>query len=286
MHDEWAYTGHCAYTLDSERWLTGCGSCPRLHVYPALRVDGTAENWRRKHELWARTKVHVVAPSSWLLDRARRSLLAPAIVSGRVVPNGVDLGLFAPGDREEDRRRLGIPGEADVVVFTAQATRSNPYKDFETLRRALGQLRTDRPVIAYALGEDAPPERVGSVELRSAEVDRAGVAGCLRAADVYVHASRADNHPLAVLEALACGVPVVASRVGGIPEQLSPETGVLVEPGERDALGAAVAGLLSEPERRARMGAAGAADARARFSLERQADAYVELYAELAEARC
>ena len=65
---------------------------------------------------------------------------------------------------------------------------------------------------------------------------RGRVAETLRRADVYVHATKADNHPLAVLEALACGVPVVAPRVGGIPEQLTEETGVLVEPG--DATGA------------------------------------------------
>ena len=107
------------------------------------------------------------------------------------------------------------------------------------------------------------------------------VAARVRAADLYVHATRADNHPLAVLEALASGVPVVASRVGGIPEQLSEETGVLVEPGDPHGLAASIAELLDDPDRRARMGAAAAADARARFSLDRQVDAYLDLYSEL-----
>jgi glycosyltransferase involved in cell wall biosynthesis len=282
LHDEWTYTGHCAYTLDSERWLTGCGRCPHLDVYPALRVDGTAANWRRKNDLWARSKVHVVCPSTWLLGRARRSILAPAALSERVIPNGVDLGVFSPGERAEARQRLGVPPAAEVLVFTAQATRSNPYKDFATLRAGLARL--GRPIIAFALGEEAPPEQIGRVELRSAVVDREGVASHLRAADLYVHATRADNHPLAVLEALACGTPVVASRVGGIPEQLRTETGVLVEPDDPDALARAIAELLADAERRSRMGEAAAADARARFSLERQADAYVELYAGLAES--
>ena len=77
MHDEWLYTGHCAYTLDSERWLEGCGSCPHLDSYPALRVDGTAENWRRKAALYKRSRLHVVCPSEWLLD-ARATLDARA----------------------------------------------------------------------------------------------------------------------------------------------------------------------------------------------------------------
>jgi glycosyltransferase involved in cell wall biosynthesis len=273
MHDEWLYTGHCAYTLDSERWLEGCGSCPHLDSYPALRVDGTAENWRRKAALYQRSRLHVVCPSEWLLERARRSMLAPAIASARVIPNGIDLGLFAP----ERRSGRGEP----VVVFAAQGARTNPYKDFETLRRALELLR-DRGLLAVALGEAGPEERIGDVTLRSEPFQaREEVAKRLRRADLYVHATRADNHPLAVLEALASGVPVVACRVGGIPEQLTDETGLLVEPRDAQGFAAAIAQLLDDPDRCARMGAAAAADARARFSLDRQVDAYLDLYAEL-----
>jgi glycosyltransferase involved in cell wall biosynthesis len=280
MHDEWLYTGHCAYTLDSERWLQGCGSCPHLDSYPALRVDGTAANWRRKARLHGRSRLHVVCPSAWLLERARRSMLAPAIASARVIPNGVDLDLFSPGDRAEARARVGLAQSANVLVFAAQGARTNPFKDFETLRGALALLGP--PVIAIALGEAGEDEHLGSVRLCSepfAERDR--VATYLRAADVYVHATRADNHPLAVLEALACGVPVVSSDVGGIKEQLTDETGVLVEGGDAAALARGVESLLADGELRARMGAAAAADARDRFSLDRQVDAYLQLYAEL-----
>jgi glycosyltransferase involved in cell wall biosynthesis len=273
MHDEWLYTGHCAYTLDSERWLEGCGSCPHLDSYPALRVDGTSGNWRRKAELYARSRLHVVCPSNWLLGRAQRSMLAPAMASARVIPNGVDLELFAP-ERPAERDEL-------VVLFAAQGARTNPYKDFATLRQALELLR-GRQLLAIALGEAAPEERIGSVRLRSEPFQaREEVARRLRGADLYVHATKADNHPLAVLEALACGVPVVAPRVGGIPEQLTEETGMLIEPGDPEALARAILDLADDPERRRRMGAAAAADARARFSLDRQVDAYLDLYSEL-----
>jgi glycosyltransferase involved in cell wall biosynthesis len=280
MHDEWLYTGHCAYTIDSERWLHGCGSCPHLDSYPALRVDGTAANWRRKAELHARSRLHVVTPSQWLLDRAQRSMLAPAIVSARVIPNGIDLDLFAPGDRAEARARLGLPHTARVLVFAAQGARTNPFKDFETLRGALKEL--GGVVVAVALGEAGEDEHLGSVRLCSEPfADRERVATHLRAADVYVHATRADNHPLAVLEALACGVPVVSAGVGGISEQVTAETGVLVPPGDAPALARGIESLLADDERRARMGAAATADARSRFSLDQQVDTYLDLYAEL-----
>ncbi len=272
MHDEWLYTGHCGYSIDGERWLTGCGGCPHLDTYPALKVDGTASNWKRKAAVYGRAKLHVVTPSAWLLERAERSMLAPAIASARVIPNGIDLELFAPGPP---------PGRTDepVIVFAAQGARTNPYKDFETLRAALELLRARR-LLAIVLGEAGPDERIGEVTLRSEPFGGRGrVAETLRRADVYVHATKADNHPLAVLEALACGVPVVAPRVGGIPEQLTDETGVLVEPGDPAALARAIGDLLADDERRSGMGEAAAADARARFGLERQVESYLELYA-------
>src|SRR5205823_2388648 len=134
--------------------------------------------------------------------------------SSRVIPNGVDLDVFRPGLREEARARLGIPAAARVVVFAAPGARSNLYKDFPTLRAALARLETE--TLAYSLGEEAPDEQVGRVLLRSRPfIAPAEVAEHVRAADVYVLASRAETHPLTVLEGLACGVPVVASRVGG-----------------------------------------------------------------------
>ena len=243
-------------------------------------MDGTAGNWKRKAELYERSRLHVVCPSQWLLERAQRSMLAPAIASARVIPNGVDLELFSPGDCDEARARVGLPHHANVVVFAAQGAQTNPYKDFATLRAALELL--DVPVVAVALGEGGAEEHVGVARLCSEPfAERERVAAFLRAADLYVHATRADNHPLAVLEALACGTPVVAPPVGGIPEQLRPETGVLVEPWDAPALAAAIEELLADDERRARMGVAAAADARARFSLDRQVDAYLDLYSDL-----
>ncbi len=223
----------------------------------------------------------MVTPSRWLMDMVERSVLAPAAVRRQVIPNGVDLDVFSPGDRAQARRELGVAGDAALVVFSAQGGRANEFKDFPTLLEALGRLGV--PVQAVALGDPGPSEeQAGRATVRSVGAVPAGdVARWLRAADVYVHPSRADTFPSGVLEALACGAAVVASRVGGIPEQVRDETGVLVDPGDPAALAGAIESLLGDPARRGRMGAAAAVDARQRFSLERQVDTYVELYADL-----
>ncbi len=257
LHDAWLLTGHCAHPIDSDGWLRGCGDCPHLDTYPALRRDGTAFNLARKREIYAALELTVVAPSRWLMDMVERSILAPAAVRRKVIPNGVDLDLFRPGS-----------GERSGLVFAAQGGRANEFKDFPTLEAALERL--DRQVELVALGD--PPVLPEAVARR------------LQAAALYVHPARADTFPSGVLEALACGTPVVASRVGGIPEQVTGETGVLVEPGDPAALAGAIESLLADPARRERMSTAAAADARARFSLDRQVDAYVALYEEVAAA--
>ena len=255
LHDAWLLTGHCAHPLDSDGWLRGCGNCPHLDTYPALFRDGTAFNLARKRAVYERLELTVVTPSRWLMDMVGRSVLATAATRRAVIPNGVDFDVFHPAGRPEGR-------EAPLVVFAAQGGRANEFKDFGTLQAALARL--ERPVELVALGEPPVPQEE--------------VADWLRKADLYVHPSRADTFPSGVLEALACGTPVVASRVGGIVEQVTEETGLLVEPGDPVALAAAIESLLADPERRARMGSAAAADARARFSLDRQLAAYLELY--------
>ena len=98
---------------------------------------------------------------------------------------------------------------------------------------------------------------------------RAPSARYLRALDVFVLPSDSEALPIGLLEAQACGVPQVASDVGGIHEALVPETGLLVPPGDPEALAGAVVTLLRDPERRAAMAAASRARHAERFTVER-----------------
>lgn len=284
LHDPWLLTGHCAHPFDCERWTHGCGRCPYLRTYPALRRDGTEFNLARKRRLYDRTRLTAVTPSKWLMGMVERSVLATAASRRVVIPNGVDLTIFCPGDRLEARRSLGVSPDAKLVLFAAQGGRSNEFRDFATLERALGRLADSSTYLEVAaLGDEGH----GSIEVRRVplrvvgRLEPGGVAQWLRSADVYVHPSRADTFPSGVLEALACGTPVVASRVGGIPEQIAADAGVLVEPGDDESLANELEVLLANADRRARMAAAAEVDARARFGLERQVDAYVDLYREL-----
>jgi glycosyltransferase involved in cell wall biosynthesis len=291
LHDAWLLSGHCAHSFECERWRTGCGSCPDLTIDPAIRRDATAYNWRRKHEIFTNSSLYVATPSQWLMRKVEQSMLASGVVEARVIPNGIDLAVFNPSDRQTARAALGIPNEALVILFAATEIRRNMWKDYKTVREAVGRTAGQldgRSVVFLAMGEDAPPERVGSAEVRflSHQQDPETAASCYAAADVYAHAARADTYPLTVLEALACGTPVVATAVGGIPEQIEEgRTGFLVPAGDASALAERLTRLLSDDDLRQRMSVCAAESARRRFDLDRQANSYLEWYDELARQR-
>lgn len=140
--------------------------------------------------------------------------------------------------------------------------------------------------LCIALGETAPSERIGDVEIRFVpyQKDPEQVARYYRAVDLYLHPARADTFPTTVLEALACGTPVVASAVGGIPEQVvEGRTGFLEAVGDARALAGRVLDLLADEGLRVRVGRQAAEDATRRFGLERVVEDYLAFYSDVQE---
>lgn len=306
LHDAWLLSGHCAHSFDCQRWRTGCGECPDLTIYPSVERDATAENWRRKREIFLASRLNVATPNHWLMDRVDESMLRPGLQSAKLIPYGIDLETFTPGDRGAARRELGIPAGADLLLASAHQMRFNMWKDPALLRSAVSRVAAALPrreIICVALGGAAEEERVGDARFLSVfESDHRRLALWYRAADIFVHPSRMDTQPLVVLEALACGTPVVATAVGGIPELLAgagdpasldaigdgaeaPSGGVLTPPGDAESMSRALVTLLERPLLRAAMSRAGLADARKRFDLTVCAAAYIAWFEQIQERR-
>ncbi len=186
-----------------------------------------------------------------------------------VVPNGVaDPGPSAPATRRARRAALDIDEHEVLVVSNAPMRRGEGH---ELLLDAVEALPDGLP-LAVALAGDGPlrpwlesrVDRNNDLAGRVRFVHRhQDLAGLLAAADVVVHTARSGAAPTALLRAMAAGVPIVATRVGGVPEIVTPATGALV-PLSAPALVDALVGLAEDGERRARMAAA----ARARFLTE------------------
>jgi len=290
LHDQWLLAGDCLpRPEDCERWLTGCGHCPLKAPSaergdPGLRrIDLTALNWRLKRALFTHTpreRVVLVSPSRWLAEQVARSYLAP--LACEVVPNGVDLAAFFPEDRASCRAQLRLGHESFVIVAVA-ANWDTSYKGsalIAALARALG---TGAEVIVVGSSSPATRRQFDEARVRTLGplADVSDLRRAISAADVALVASTWENLPYAVSEALACGVPVVARRVGGIPEMLNDDVGTLVGPDAHAAEFAdAIRAYETTAETRGNRRAAARAHAQRHFDREHMLTAYERIYYE------
>jgi glycosyltransferase involved in cell wall biosynthesis len=282
LHDGWLLSGHCAHALDCVRWQTGCGACPYLQTYPAVSRDNTAANWQRKQEIYAASRFYIVTVSQWLMDKVQQSILSG--VQERVIYNGIDLSIFKPGDRAAARRSLQLPPKARIVLFANHST----FKDVSTAQGALSHLQDLQGdgllFIGLGRGGNAEIWGQGKVIRPSYVQTSAQMADYYRAADLYLHSTTADSFPTAILEAQACGTPVVATAVGGIPEQIKDgETGILTAPQDPQAMTNALQALLDDAELRRQMGQAASAHVHQRFGLAQQVAHFLAWYEEVYE---
>jgi len=214
-------------------------------------------------------------------------MLAPGIVEARIVRNGVDLSTFRSVDKMTARQAVGIPLDKKVILFAANGIFNNFYKDYRTIRSAVTKAAErvrDEAILFIGLGEEAEPVRWGKAQARFLryESDERTVASYYQSADLYVHASLAETYPNSILESLACGTPVVATSVGGIPEQIEDGvTGFLVAAGDAEGMASRIAQLLCDDARRRDMGHQAAARASERFGMSEQVDTYRSWYGEI-----
>ena len=204
----------------------------------------------------------------------------------RLIYNGADLELFdgAADSRAAVRAELGL-AEDDQVIITVG--RLSGLKDQAGLIAAVAALDAARLVLVGDGEErqalEATARRLGVSHRVIFTGVRRDVPRLLGAADVFALSSLSEGISIAILEAMAAGLPVVATRVGGNPEiVIDGQTGLLVEPGRPDLLAAALEQLLKDPRRAAALGAAGRRRAEEKFSLRAMVGAYAAMYREVA----
>jgi sugar transferase (PEP-CTERM/EpsH1 system associated) len=182
-----------------------------------------------------------------------------------VIYNGIDLTAYREVglDRQEVRRELGL-GADDFVLI--QVARLDPVKDHATTLRAMARLVALRDDVRLVIAGDGPRSGPIDEQVRDLGLERhvlrlgrrGDVPRLLGAADVALLTSRSEGIPLALIEAMAAGLPVVATRVGGVPEVVEEgRTGVLVPAGDDAALAARLASLAADPQNRAALGRGG-----------------------------
>lgn len=284
LHDMWPITGGCHYDEGCGRFMNGCGHCPVLR---SKRPDDASHRiYRRKHDAYRKLRLCVVSPSRWLAKLAMQSpLLADKPV--HVIPNGLDLATFSVGDRAACRTSLGIPAEARVVAFGAMNATDDVRKGYRyliTALAALGRHQQGLHLLVYGgkpLAADANGIPMTSIGRVASEPD---MAKLLNAADVFVAPSVQDNLPNTVVEALACGCPVVGFGIGGMPDLVQHEkNGYLAQPFETADLAAGITWVLADQQRHLRLRGAARRHAEEHYALDKVAKAYFALYGTLVQ---
>lgn len=283
LHDMWAFTGGCVYSQGCLHYTGACGQCPQLSS--SNSQDLSRWVWKRKARVLKNLDLTVVTPSSWLAQAAKRSsLLSDKRIE--VIPNGIDTNRFKPTEKRAARQALGLPLNRQLVLFGAVQAAANYRKGFHLLQPALQMLNnktSSAPMEAVIFGTSRPshlPNLGLPVRYMGRLSDKATIARLYSAADVFVAPSVEDNLPTTVIEALSCGTPVTAFRIGGMPDMIThKENGYLAKPfapkGLADGIHWCLAsGHLTKLSAQARHKAVSS------FTLQQQAQRYTELYQE------
>ncbi len=285
LHDMWAFCGAEHYTSDN-RWCDGY--CPDNRPAYESGFDLNRITWLRKRKHWRRP-IHIVCPSRWLADCVRRSaLMGPWPVS--VVPNPIDISRWQTIDQREARHLLGLPQDCPLLLFGAMGGGTDLRKGVDLLLAALTQLRNESTLHNLQLivfGQHTPqsPPQLGfPVHYSGHLYDDLSLRALYSAADAMVIPSRQDNLPNTGLEAHACGTPVVAFNIGGMPDIVADRvTGALAEPFDPESLAAAIRWILDDPLRPQQLGAAARLRAEQLWAPQRIAGLYRELYENIRE---
>ena len=206
----------------------------------------------------------------------------------RMIPNGVDMEIFSPLPPDETfLRELGLRS-GDPLVSIVAALR--PEKNHAMFLRAAAVVQRDVPNARFLIVGDGPQR--AELEALTVQLDltdavhflgcRGDVPKILSASDVFALTSHVEASPVSILEAMACGCPVVSTQVGSVAESVRDgETGYLVEPDDTRAMAARLVELLRSPELASRLGRAGRQRVTATSSLDQMVVGYETLIGEL-----
>lgn len=281
LHDMWAFCGAEHYVSDDQnaRFRCGYSHCNRDPAHKGIDIDRWV--WNRKQESW-KNPVQIVTPSRWLADCVKGSALMhnwPVTV----IPNPLDTETFKPYSKQIAREMLGLPKDSKLVLFGALKGGSEPRKGWDLLQSALVKVRQCVPglhgVIFGQSEPQNPPDLGLPIHWLGHLDDDSKLALLYSAVDVTVLPSRQENLPQVGTEAQACGCPVVAFNITGLPDVVEHAmTGYLAEAFSIDDLAKGIEWVLSDDERYSKLSARSRERARQLWSPEVVVPQYLKVY--------
>ncbi|MEQ9109289.1 MAG: glycosyltransferase family 4 protein [Rhodospirillaceae bacterium] len=285
LHDMNTFTGGCHYDQGCEKYTDVCGVCPLLgsnEEHDLARQVFDAK--KRIFDSWPREMLHIVAPSIWLTNQAKKSTLLSKFDS-TTIPNGIETDIFRPLGKSESRAALNLPQDAKIVLFVSNHI-GLARKGFRELVHALSLVPDNKDLMLLGVGDshvldiDAP-FRIGQIDFLNNDHTTALLYS---AADLTALPSKQDNLPNIILESMSCGTPIVGFDAGGIPDIIRhKENGFLGRAGSVGALASAISEALSDLEALSQCGERARSLMQKEYSLSTQGVAYKKLYESVIE---
>ena len=247
MHDIWPATAICHLTLGCRSFTSACKSCKLLPKGSRL----AQRVWRKKQRLLEEGSIYFVACSRWLEQEAKSS----ALLKGHKItsiPNPIDTHIYNNRCQKlEARQRLGLPADKKLILFVSQRV-TNPNKGMDYLSEACRQLE-DVPHLGVVILGGHAEEVLGQIPFEAYPLgyvnDEHRIVDIYNAVDVFVLPSLSENLPNTIMEAMACGVPCVGFRVGGIPEEIDhKQNGYVAEYRNAEDLARGIRWILTEAD--------------------------------------
>jgi glycosyltransferase involved in cell wall biosynthesis len=220
------------------------------------------------------------------MNNLKKSMLNPW--KSRVIPNGVDTEIFNNLNKYQARSILGLPKDAFICLFVAHMVDGNhPHKDVETVINAVksvGDKNKSMDLKFIGVGKSSHVVQNPNLIYPGFINDPKKLAMYYQSSNVLLHAANADNLPVVILEAMACGLPVIATGVGGIPEQvIDGLTGYIVPRGDSETMANKIIVLIQQPELRKRMEIAALEFVKTNYCLDKQSEIYIRWFEQLLE---
>lgn len=274
LHDMWAMTGGCHYSGECDRYQEQCQYCPQLGS--GDRKDLSFHEFHKKKSVYQQLNPTIVCPSEWLRSCAQKStLLRNRQIE--VIPYGIDTEVFRPIDKDVARSLLKLPPNTSLIL-AGSVNIHDSRKGFELLKAALEHLKLSEEFHLVVFGSaEKSWENLGyPIHSLGTMNDDLMLALTYSAVDVFVAPSLQDNLPNTVLEAMACGTPIVAFNIGGMPDLIdSGTTGYLAEPFDINDLTFGIQWSLNNVSKTS---SASREKILRKFKLDHQAKRYTDLF--------
>ena len=282
LHDMWPFTGGCHYAANCEKYKNSCGKCPQLGS--EWENDLSRWTWKRKFKFWSSVNLTFVAPSIWIKDRALESNLFKN-QAFEVIPYGIDVSLFRPIDSKIARNFLGFSENKYLILFGAINAISDQRKGFKLLASALSKLSQteigkDVELIVFGSSKPANAPDLGIKTTFIGKLnDYISLSMVYSACDLFISPSIEDNLPNTIIEAMSCGLPCVAFKIGGFPDMIQhKENGYLAEPFSVDDLVKGIIWGLENNKQHKKIGKRAREKVETDFDLRKVVENYVALY--------